>query len=165
MTLADIGWLFTVGVLVHNAEEALWLPAWSVNAGRWHAPVGAGEFRFAVGALSAMVVVTAFVAPFSPDGGVPVYLMAGWALAMVLNVVFPHLLASVVMRKYMPGTATALLFNLPIGSLYLFTALSGHHVARETLAWAGPLIVAAIAGSIPLLFLLGRKLLGPARKL
>ena len=56
MSLTTLGWLFTLGVLTHNTEEALHLPAWSVRAGRWHAPVGKTEFRFAVAALSALLL-------------------------------------------------------------------------------------------------------------
>jgi hypothetical protein len=77
MTLAELGWLFTLGVLVHNAEEAVWLPAWSVQAGRWHAPVGAGEFRFAVGVLTLFFVLAAAWASMGGAGSFPAYLMAG----------------------------------------------------------------------------------------
>jgi hypothetical protein len=40
---------------IHNAEEAVWLPAWSQTAGIWHPPVGAFEFRFAVIAVALAV--------------------------------------------------------------------------------------------------------------
>ena len=29
-------WLFPAAITVHNLEEAIWLPAWSRTAGRWH---------------------------------------------------------------------------------------------------------------------------------
>ena len=164
MTLAELGWLFTLGVLVHNAEEAVWLPAWSVQAGRWHAPVGAGEFRFAVGVLTLFFVLAAAGASMGGAGSFPAYLMAGCVLTMVLNVVFPHLLATVFMRKYMPGTATALLLTLPLGSLYLKEAITGHHIDPGVFVWAGPLTAVLVAASLPLLFMLGRKIFGSARQ-
>ena len=84
--------------------------------------------------------------------------MAGYVLAMVLNVLMPHVLATVVMRKYMPGTATALLLNLPLGALYLVQALSEQRIQLGVFAWSGPLIALFIVASIPALFALGRRL-------
>lgn len=103
MSLTLIGWLFTVGVLVHNIEEALRLPAWSLHAGKWHAPVGPREFLFALSILSALLIIFSLASSFSADGSVSAYLMAGYVLAMVLNVFIPHVLATVFMGRYMPG--------------------------------------------------------------
>lgn len=162
MSLVAIGWLFTFGVLAHNTEEALHLPAWSAHAGKWHARVDAAEFRFAVAALSVLLVVVAAAASLASAGSVSAYLMAGYVLAMVLNVLMPHVLVTVVMRKYMPGTATALLLNLPLGVLYLRQALSEQNIQPGVFAWSGPLMVLFIVASIPALFALGRKLYPPA---
>jgi hypothetical protein len=158
MSLETVGWLFTVGVLMHNVEEWFLLPAWSQNAGWWHKPIDKSVFRFAVVALSLLLLLNVCAASVADAGSVAACLMAGWGLAMALNALFPHLLVSLVMKKYMPGTATGLLFNLPLGGLYLYHAVTSHHVELAVLAWAGPLCVAAIAGSIPLLFTLGRML-------
>jgi hypothetical protein len=157
MSITSIGWLFTVGVLIHNTEEALRLPAWSIQAGRWHAPVGHREFRFAVTVLSVLLVIIMLTSSFAADGSVSAYLMAGYVMAMVLNVFLPHMLATVSMRRYMPGTATALIFNLPLGLLYLSRALSENRIELHVFYWAGPLIVLSILASIPVLFFLGRK--------
>lgn len=158
MSLIAIGWLFTLGVLVHNTEEALYLPAWSAHAGKWYAPVGVHEFRFAASVLSGLLIVIAAVASLSQAGSVGAYLMAGYVLAMVLNVFIPHVLATVFMRKYMPGTATAVLLNLPLSLLYLRQALSEKSIDLRVFYWAGPLGVLAILVSIPVLFTLGRRL-------
>jgi hypothetical protein len=161
MSLTTISWLFTFGVLAHNTEEALHLPAWSAHAGKWHARVEPVEFRFAVAVLSVLLVLVAAAASLAGAGSVGAYLMAGYVLAMVLNVLMPHVLATVVMRKYMPGTATALLLNLPLGALYLRQALSEQNIQPGVFAWSGPLIVLFIVASIPALFALGRKLFPP----
>jgi len=158
MSLTSIGWIFTLGVLVHNTEEGLYLPAWSASAGKWHAPVGPMEFRFAVSVLSGLLIVIATAASFSQAGSIAAYLMSGYVLAMVLNVLIPHVLASVIMRKYMPGTATAVLLNLPFGLLYLRQALSEHSIELQVFYWVGPLVVLSILASIPVLFAVGRKL-------
>src|SRR5262245_23718629 len=109
MTFFALTWAFVLAVAIHNLEEALWLPAWSRRAGRWHYPVGAPEFRFAVLVLTAAVVAAALLANNGGKGSIGAYLLSGYALAMLLNVVFPHVLASLIRREYAPGTLTALL--------------------------------------------------------
>ena len=83
--------------------------------------------------------------------------MAGYVLAMVLNVFAPHLLATVLRGRYMPGTATAVLLNLPLGWLYLRQALLEHRIDLRVFSWAGPLTVLAILALISVLFALGRR--------
>lgn len=158
MSLTLIGWLFTVGVLLHNAEEALYLPAWLARMRVPRVRVGAREFRFAAAIVSLLVVALAASSHLAPDGGALAHLMAGFALAMVFNAVVPHVVASVATRTYMPGTATAVLLNLPLGLLYLHPAVAEHRIELRTFVWAGPLVAILLAASIPALFALGRRL-------
>jgi hypothetical protein len=158
MSLSQLGWLFALGVVVHNVEEALLLPAWSARAGRWHIRVGTGEFRFAVAVLSLAVVIVAWLASVGASGSAGAYIMAGYALAMVLNVLVPHLVATVALRTYAPGTATALLLNLPLGSWFIYRSLAEGYVEPAVFAVTGPATVLFIVISIPLLFALGRRL-------
>jgi membrane-bound acyltransferase YfiQ involved in biofilm formation len=39
---------------------------------------------------------------------------------MVFNTFFPHILSTIYLKKYAPGTLTALLLNFPIGSYLIF---------------------------------------------
>jgi hypothetical protein len=157
MPSITIGWVFTLGVLVHNLEEALYLPAWSADAGRWYRPIGAREFRFAIGVFSAAILVLTAAASIFPARSLGAYLMAGYVLAMVLNVFAPHLFATVLMRRYMPGTATAVLLNLPLGWLYLRQILMEHRIELRVFFWAGPSAVLAILALILVLLALGRR--------
>lgn len=86
------------------------------------------------------------------------YLVSGYALAMLLNVAFPHLLASAYYRGYMPGTATAVLLILPVTSALLANALSAGRIELRVFAVTGPLAVIAIVALIPLLLLIGSRL-------
>ena len=158
MPLVAIAWLFTLGVLAHNFEEALYLPEWSASAGRWHGPVGASEFRFAIVVFSMSLVCIVMAASVARPGSVAAYLLSGCVLAMVLNALAPHLVATIATGRYMPGTATAILFNLPLGCLFLRRALSEDYVEFRFFAWSGPAVALAIAASIPLLFAIGRKI-------
>jgi Protein of unknown function with HXXEE motif len=157
MSFETLSWLFVAAVAVHNLEEAVWLPAWSKTAGRWHVAVGAGQFRFAVAVLTALAVAAAGLAGQQGKASAGAYLLCGYALAMVLNAAFPHVLASLAMRRYMPGTTTALLFNLPAGAALIGVALDESYIALPRFLLAGPAVVLAIVASIPFLFWLGKK--------
>jgi uncharacterized membrane protein len=158
MTMSLLGWLFAIGVIVHNTEEALLLPPWSARAGRWHAPIGRGPFRFAVAVLSAAVLIAAWLATVGGPRSFGAYFIAGYGLTMALNVFIPHVAATVALRSYAPGTATGLLFNLPLGSLLVYRSLIEGYVEPSVFAIAGPVTVLCIVASIPLLFAAGRKL-------
>lgn len=86
------------------------------------------------------------------------YLVAGYALAMLLNVLLPHLLATVAMRRYMPGTATAVLLNLPVTIYVLTLGFREGYIEPHTFLIFGPVVVVGIIALILLLFWVGRKL-------
>ena len=158
ISLALLASLFTLGALLHNVEEALYLPAWSQHAGRWYRPVATRVFRVAAAALSVVFVLITLFGMLSHAGGVGAYLMAGYVLAMLFNVMLPHVLVSVLQRRYMPGTTTALLLNLPLGLLYLHEALGAGFIEMQTFFWAGPMVAVGLLLLMPLLFALGRRL-------
>lgn len=158
MSINQLAFLFTLGVLVHNAEEALWLPKWSRTAGRWHRPVTAFEFRMAVTVLS-LVLVSALVAMnYAGPGSVAAHLFAGYVLAMVLNALFPHALVSIASRSYMPGSATALLLNAPLGAELIHRMLDESQVQIGTLCWVAPVVTFCLIISIPILFAVAARL-------
>ena len=159
MTFFTLTWLFVLAVAAHNLEEALLLPAWSQRRG-WRYPVGAQEFGFAVVVLTAAAAATALLANSGGKGSTGAYLVCGYALAMLLNVLFPHLLATLVLREYTPGTLTAVFLNLPACTLLLGYSLREQYVETRTFLWVGPSTVLAIVAAIPLLFAAGRKLTG-----
>lgn len=113
--------LFLFGFTLHNVEEAIWLPEWSKYAGRYHREVTFNEFVFAV----IMVTVVGYLLTFQyfVFGGSSLfskYLYLGFVAMMVVNVFMPHLVATVVLKRYSPGTLTALLLNLPFGFYILY---------------------------------------------
>lgn len=160
MDFVLLSWLFALAVTLHNIEEAILLPAWSQTAGRWQHPVGAREFRFAVIVLSAAAYGAAYFAMVGGRESVGAYIVVGAALAMLLNVAFPHLLATLVLRRYAPGTGTALLLNLLVTVLLLREAIVEGYIRLHVFAWAGPLVVIVILASIPVLFAIGKRLPG-----
>jgi len=118
MSLEKWIWMFPVALCVHNLEEAIWLPGWSQRAGYWMNPVGTHEFRIAAALLAILgIAVTAWAARGGKQS-VGVYLLAGFALAMLLNVGF-HVMATAARSQYAPGVVTAVTINLPVMSYLL----------------------------------------------
>ena len=164
MSLSLLGWLFAFGVIAHNTEEAIFLPAWSANAGRWHFSVSSGAFRFGAVVLSVAVLVAALLASLGGPQSFGAYFISGYALTMVLNALIPHVVATIALRVYAPGTATALLFNLPLGGWLVYRSLVEGYVEPKVFAIAGPATVVCIIASIPLLFAIGTKLTNASRR-
>ncbi|MBN2397185.1 MAG: HXXEE domain-containing protein [Deltaproteobacteria bacterium] len=160
MSFVTLSWSFAVAVTIHNLEEALFLPQWSQRAGRWHPGVGACEFRFAVSVLTLFAFIAAYWSVSSPPGSLGAYLVCGYALAMLLNVVFPHLAVTLALRRYMPGTATSILVILPASSWLLYQAFHQGYIESSRFMYLGPGVVAGIALSIPVLFMIGKKIWG-----
>jgi len=160
MNFIALAWTFVLAVAIHNAEEAIWLPAWSVAAGQWHRPIGKSEFRFAVAALTILAAGVAALAELQGKQSLGAYLLCGYALAILLNVAVPHVFATLAMFRYAPGTATAVLINLPVTVLLLRTALAEGYIESVKFIWVGPLVVLGVIALIPLLFRAGRIPLG-----
>ena len=149
-------WLFPVAITIHNLEEAIWLPKWSQTAGKWHAGVDAFDFRFAVAVLTALAWVATAWSVWGGPGSIGAYCFGGYVAAMLLNVLLPHLAATVGLRRYAPGLATALLLNAPVCSWLLLAGVRAGWFTGERLAIATAIAVPVLLGSIPVLFRLGR---------
>ncbi len=160
MTAQALAWLFPLAITLHNLEEGVWLPSWSRRTPMWR-PVDAGEFRFALVVLTLLAYLTAFWSTSQGARSVGAYIHAGYMLAMLLNVFVPHLAVTLVTRRLMPGVVTGVLFVAPVTATGLYLALRrGGYITRDDFLLSAPLVVAALLISLPLLFRLGRLVLG-----
>lgn len=113
--------LFLLGFSLHNIEEALWLPAWSKYAEKYHEQVTANEFRFAVMIVTALGYLLTFqFFVFGSEFVLSKYLYLGFVLMMAMNAVFPHLAATILLKRYAPRLITGLMLNVPLGSYLIF---------------------------------------------
>ncbi|MBD3374072.1 HXXEE domain-containing protein [candidate division KSB1 bacterium] len=152
-------WGVPVVILVHNIEEAIWLPRWANQyAGRWHKPVGAAEFRFAVVVLSLLAFVLAGLTHISGFGSIWHYLLAAYALGQAINIFVPHLVVTLVTRHYAPGLITGLVLVLPAAWVFLNHGFSREYLDFATFGISSVIFIPIVLLSIPLLFRLGRKL-------
>ena len=75
---------------------------------------------------------------------------------MAANAFAPHLVASLALRRHVPGTATGLLLNLPVGAALIAAAAAEGRIAWPTFARVGSMAMVALLAAIRPLFSLGR---------
>ena len=155
MSFQKLQWLFPIAVTFHNSEEELWLPAWWVRHAK-EVPVhpGAGAFRYAVAVLTVAAFVVTYLSERKGKESVWAYLLFGYIVAMLANVFIPHIPASFEFRLYTPGVVTAVLINLPVMGFLSIRAIREGWVSGRKAVVFGVAVPRAIAGIIPMLFLI-----------
>jgi hypothetical protein len=116
MSFSRMQWLFPIAVLLHNCEEAIWMPAWVVqHSGQLPVvPPGLDEIRRALLVLVVAAFMVTYLSARNGRDSLWSYLLFGSIVTMLANVFVPHVPASIVFRAYTPGVATAVLINLPL---------------------------------------------------
>ena len=141
--------LFIFAFVIHNIEEAIWLPSWSKHAKKFHKAVGFNEFVFAVLIITILGVLLTFLNSIY-DNKIMNSLYLGYVGMMVLNAIFPHLVATIVLRRYAPGLITAITLNVPIGSYILYESMKKLEFINIIISTV--LISVIIVVSLPVLF-------------
>jgi hypothetical protein len=158
MRWQTVGWLFAGALTLHNIEEGVWLLPWAQRRGYWRFPVSIAQARIVLALLTTLTYGCAWL---SATGNlIGTYLLCGLALTMLLNVLVPHLIATIALRTYSPGTGTAVALNLPLTCWLLHQAFAEKRITPRPFAWAGPAVVVGILALIPLLFLAVRYVRG-----
>ncbi|HRP79072.1 MAG TPA: HXXEE domain-containing protein [Aquamicrobium sp.] len=151
----EAAFLLALAATAHNVEEMIWLPSFPhPPALRWD--VSPRAFRFAAAAITLVF----WAAALALASGVPTLepVVAGFALAVIVNAFLPHLALTVILRRYHPGTASGLLLVVPAALLYLVTVDASQRIGDPAfLAWAAA-GAAGLAAAVPLLLALGRRL-------
>jgi hypothetical protein len=150
-----------VAIALHNAEEALTMPAWMERRlPEVAARLGLGDMRpppaeriyrglVAVTVVPALCLLAA--AARSPPRGAGVYAALAVFGVFLWNALVPHLALTVFLGEYTPGVVTAGLLTLPWG------LLSYRRAVAEGLAGRGPALAVLAASAI--LYALGMLLL------
>jgi len=154
-------WLFPIALTLHNAEEAIWMPGWALAHASWlpvHPP-GAVEIRLALVLLTAAAFVVTYFSGRHGRESMWSYLWFGGVVAMLMNVLVPHVPATLLFRAYTPGVVTAVLINLPVMSYLTLRAVRERWVSGWKAAAFGMAVPLLIGGAI-LLLLSGRNATG-----
>ncbi len=151
--------IFLLGFTLHNFEEAIWLPKWSKYASKFQRPVESNQFIFVLIVVTILVYVITIFDFLAGDTNYLVrYIYLGFISMMGLNSIFPHLIATIVIKKYSPGLMTGLLLNLLLSVIIIFHYLkSGINVYYLIIAVI--LVSGMILFSLKYLFIMGEKLL------
>jgi len=150
-------WLFPIVLTAHNVEEAATQPVFTTrHASRLRWKVGAGEFRFAIAVVTVAGWAVTYLSWRSGRESVWSYLLFGCVVAMLANVLVPHVPAAFVFRAYVPGLVTAVLLNLPVTWLLASRAVREGWVSGRKAALFGVGVPLGIAALIPGLFALWR---------
>jgi len=156
--------IFLLGFTLHNLEEAIWLPKWSKYANKYHEPVESDQFVFAVIIITIMgYILTALDLLIRDSGSFIHYIYLGFIGMMGLNSIFPHLAATIVLKKYAPGLVTALFLNLPFSLIIIIGHIQNGINVYYLLMWIG-LVSGLVLFSLRYLFRLGKLLIDPSEQ-
>ncbi|WP_094607103.1 hypothetical protein SPSIL_030210 [Sporomusa silvacetica DSM 10669] len=151
--------LFLLAFTLHNLEEGIWLPRWSKHAGKYYSPVSNREFHFALIVITSVgYFITFLFLLFGQTSEAFKYIFLGFVVMMSINSIFPHLLATIVLKRYAPGTLTGLLLNLPIGIAIFINSLETG-MQLHLIIISGVIITVLSIAALRPLFKLGNKLI------
>jgi hypothetical protein len=148
--------LFPLVILLHNIEEAIWLPAWSAYAGKYHKKVEAHQFYFAVMLVTLLAFLATALVVLFPETPFFKWVYYGFLAAMSINVLAPHLVATIALRRYAPGLLTGLFLMWPINGLIMFSAIRDDLLSPLELGLSAVGVGACLLVLLPLFFKAGK---------
>ncbi len=157
--LSNLILIFPLAITLHNIEEALWLPQWSELSGRYHKPVEKNEFHFALICVTLLAYLSSFLYMSFYNEIIFKYIYFGYAGAMIFNAIFPHLIATIALKRYAPGLITGLFLIIPGNSLIIFFAVKLGVITLSEVIISTIITGCIILMMLPLFFKTGRKLI------
>lgn len=150
--------LFCFAITLHNLEEAIWLPRWSQQPSKFQKAVTANEFHFAVIVITGLAYLSAFYFLIDPSSTLARWILVGFLGSMIVNAVFPHLMATIIMKKYAPGLITGIMLNIPINTTIIFRMIKNQQLTYTELVLCTTVIGIILLTMIPILFKIGKKI-------
>ncbi len=158
MSLISLWVFFPLAITLHNFEEAIWLPKWSKYAKQFHKPIEANEFYFAVIFVTILAYLSTFLAIAFQSSWLWNHIFYGFLGAMILNTFVPHLVSTIILRKYSPGLATGLFLLVPINSVILYQSVMLGHIKLLDLTLSILVVSFTLLSLLPVFFKIGKKL-------
>ncbi|MFP7479910.1 HXXEE domain-containing protein [Terribacillus saccharophilus] len=148
--------LFLIAFTLHNLEEAFFLPAWS-RTSKFQKTVEPKVFRFAVTVITLVAYSIGALYFLWPSNVYLQYLQAGLIGAMLLNVLVPHVAATIAEKKYAPGVVTGLILIFPFGSLAMYHMFQISEIKILGVVFSAIGIGILLLGIIVTLFAIGKR--------
>ncbi len=151
--------IFPIVITIHNVEEAFWLPNWSKKSHNIRTKeVDDFEFRFAVVIITLLAYMITWGNLATYNSKIFSLMYVGFVGSMLINAIFPHLLVTLITRKYMPGVLTGVIINIPslffiINRVYTSGLLTLKEILISTVSMSIILLML-----LPILFKIGRSL-------
>ena len=147
---------FCLAITIHNVEEALWLPEWSQSGSSFQQPVTAKEFHFAVFIIMLLAYVLSFLYVRFPKINLLKWAFIGFLGSMVFNAIFRiPLLATIMMKTYVPGVVTGILLNIPINTIILYKLHKINVVTKKEIVISTVVVGILLLAMIRVLFAVG----------
>jgi hypothetical protein len=141
-------WVAAATETIHNIEEAIWLPQQFHFINTVNALVTPFEFRIATLLMTLLIYWIVFY--FNKyRNKLSVYLTGGTLFIILVNVFVPHIIASLILFKYVPGVGSGILLNIPV-TLYLLRRGFKENIFEMKTLIVGSLAFAALAVPIML---------------
>jgi Na+(H+)/acetate symporter ActP len=107
--------------VLHNLEELISMEKWSKSIPKSiHPPVTTAQFSVAITLFTLLGFVVVLSKDYYPSEEIYILFVSGFAGMLFLNTFFPHLIATIYLRKYAPGVITGLLINTPLTAIILW---------------------------------------------
>lgn len=121
MNLAILINLLPIAFALHNIEEYYGMENWTKNNPFYRfEPVKTKQFLVAIFLFSMLGFVLVYSRSYYPTKEIYSTVVLGFSGMLFLNVFFPHLLATLLTKKYSPGLFTAIFINLPLCSAIIW---------------------------------------------
>jgi Sec-independent protein secretion pathway component TatC len=151
MPFQRLQWLFPVAVTLHNGEEAIWMPGFDArHAAQLPVQPPAAKIWAALLMLTVAAFVVTYLSVRRGKQSVWAYLTFGYIVAMLANVLVPHVPAALFFHSYAPGVVTAVLINLPLMSWLSWRAVREGWVSGGKAVAFGfgvPVLLAGLIGA------------------
>ncbi len=114
--------ILPIAFAIHNLEEIFGMEKWTNSIPAYiHAPVTTRQFAIAVALFSVVGFVIIFTKNHFPSEEFYMKIISGFAGMLFSNVFFPHIIATIFLKKYAPGVISGILINLPLSSIILYS--------------------------------------------
>ncbi|WP_246566604.1 HXXEE domain-containing protein [Tissierella simiarum] len=157
LEISSLFLFFPLAITLHNLEEALWLPQWSKYAQKFHAPVNKDKFHFAVIVITLLAYLATCTFMFLPQILVCKYFYFGFLGAMIINAIFPHLVSTIILKKYSPGLITGVFLVIPSNVLIITYSIYNKVISFYKIVLSTIVVGTVLLIMIPILFKLGKK--------
>ncbi|PGC21178.1 HXXEE domain-containing protein [Bacillus pseudomycoides] len=153
--------LFLFAISIHNIEEAIWLSRRSLktNKIRIHKSIQHDDFLFGLFVVTSLAYLVTILYIFYPSNFIFKYTYFGFLSSMIINIIFPHLISTIVERCYSPGLLTGISVIIPTNILIIGNGFTSNTITLINFI-IGTLVVNVILFLlIPLSFKLGKKII------